>query len=66
MVWRYDLNVQSDSTVHVWPDSDAVEHDLVGVCVCGPRLVEQANGNVIVVHHSLDGREASEPPAPAT
>lgn len=49
------------STQHVYPVNDLVEHELVDdECVCGPR-VEFVEGGKVVVHHSLDGREASEP-----
>jgi len=59
--WRYPTDVGPDRTVHVWPDGpDAVDHDLDGPCICGPKLEEQPNGNVLVVHHSLDGRELTE------
>jgi hypothetical protein len=60
--WRVDLELQPDNTVHVWPDGpDHVDHDLDGAgCICGPTLEEQSNGNVLVVHHSLDGRELTE------
>lgn len=59
--WRVDSAIQPDNTVHVWPDGpDYVAHDLDGAaCICGPFLEEQANGWVMVVHHSLDGREMS-------
>lgn len=61
--WRVDLEVQPDSTLHVWPDLEQhLEHDLTGgACICGPALKEQANGVVLVTHHSLDGRELHEP-----
>lgn len=36
-------------------------HDLIGTCVCGPRLEEQDDGRVLVIHHSIDGRELTEP-----
>lgn len=60
--WRVDEQVQPDNTLHVWPDGpDSVDHVLDGAgCICGPRLKEQTNGYVLVVHHSLDGRENNE------
>ena len=62
MTWRSDAEVQADGTAHVWPEDDLVEHALTGVgCPCGPRAEEQPNGVVLVVHHSLDGREQHEP-----
>jgi hypothetical protein len=55
VAWHTDLEQQPDSTVHVWPEVDAVPHHLGQgeLCVCGPRLEEQANGTVLVVHHQL-------------
>jgi hypothetical protein len=62
MTWRVDLQVQSDHTIHVWPDDDIIEHDLgPGPCICQPFLEEQPSGRVMVCHHSLDGRELAEP-----
>lgn len=45
--------------------SDLIEHDTEGDdCVCGPTAepVKREDGSVgwVIVHHSLDGREASE------
>lgn len=53
------------TAVHVFPVGDLVEHDTSGAaCVCGPadEPVEREDGSVgwVVVHHSLDGREAAE------
>jgi hypothetical protein len=49
---------------HVVPVNDLVEHDTEGDCVCVPevRPVPRDDGSVawLVVHHSLDGREAAE------
>lgn len=54
------------TTYHVFPVNDLVEH-VTAVdqdCVCGPTTepVEREDGSVgwLVVHHSLDGREAHE------
>lgn len=48
------------STQHVYPVNDLVEHELEGDdCVCGPTT-EFVEGGKVVVHHSLDGREAWE------
>ncbi|SCL21666.1 hypothetical protein [Micromonospora inyonensis] len=52
---------------HVVPENDLIAHDSSGgqPCVCGPATVpvKRADGTVVwqVVHHSLDGREHSEP-----
>ncbi|QGZ17156.1 hypothetical protein HYQ19_gp057 [Arthrobacter phage DrYang] len=55
------------SPVHVWPLKDLVEHDTEdddGGCVCIPRTepVPREDGTIgwVLVHHSLDGREAHE------
>ena len=53
-----------DGHVHVSPLGDLIEHDLEGECVCGPRSepVPRDDGSMgwVVVHASLDGREALE------
>ena len=54
------------TTVHVRPVDDLINHDTDGDdCTCGPRVepVPSAGGTVgwLVVHHSLDGRELTEP-----
>ena len=62
--WRVDTELRPDNTIHVWPDGpDLVDHYLGtdAQCICGPYLEEQPSGNVLVCHHSLDGRELSEP-----
>jgi hypothetical protein len=52
------------STVHTVPVGDLIEHERSGGalcdCVCGPEVEFVANGGVVVVHHSLDGRELDE------
>jgi len=48
------------SVQHIYPAGDLIEHELEGDdCPCGPR-VEFVEGGQVVVHHSLDGREANE------
>lgn len=45
---------------HVYPLNDLIEHELVAdACVCGPQVKYQ--DGMLVLHHSLDGRELSEP-----
>lgn len=50
--------------VHVYPLADLVDHDTdTEGCVCGPRVecVPSDSGDGwLVVHASLDGREANE------
>lgn len=61
--WGGDL---PPGTVLTLPDDDVIEHsgDPDGDCVCGPRIepVDRDDGSMgwSVVHHSLDGREATE------
>lgn len=47
---------------HVFPNNDVIEHDTEhqGMCWCNPKMEEQENGNWVVVHNSLDGRERKE------
>ena len=48
------------SRVHVIPIGDLIVHDAEGDdCVCGPGS-EFVDGGVVIVHHSLDGRERDE------
>lgn len=44
---------------HVRPIDDLIEHEFEADCVCGPTIDENDNG-IIVIHHSLDGRERYE------
>ncbi|MGG7510891.1 hypothetical protein [Plantibacter sp. YIM 135249] len=49
--------------VHVIPTNDLLAHDDIGDdCLCGPRTepVQRDDGSYgwVIVHHSLDGREA--------
>jgi hypothetical protein len=51
--------------VHVWPDGDLIEHEIEGDdCPCGPQIepVPCDDGSMgwLIVHNSLDGREARE------
>ncbi len=54
-------------TAIVHPLGDLIEHDVDGEdrCVCGPTVepAKRPDGSVgwVYVHHSLDGRERSEP-----
>ena len=46
--------------VHVYPLNDLIDHDTEStMCICGPR-VDFTLAEVLVVHHSLDGRELNE------
>jgi hypothetical protein len=50
--------------VHVVPIGDLIEHETSDACPCGPRTepVKRDDGSMgwLHVHHSLDGREATE------
>ncbi len=55
-------------TLHVLPVNDIIEHEEDFNCVCGPDVQfnnpetgEFYDDGPIVKHHSLDGRELSEP-----
>lgn len=53
------------TVVHTFPLNDLIDHDTDSDdCVCGPRIepVPADDGSMgwVVVHHSLDGREANE------
>jgi hypothetical protein len=54
-------------TLHVLPAADLIEHETTEDCPCGPKAepVERDDGSMgwLHVHHSLDGREATEAPA---
>jgi hypothetical protein len=53
--------VKSMVNVHAYPLDDLIDHELEGdECLCGPAVLFEAGGQVIV-HHSLDGRELDEP-----
>lgn len=52
------------STYHVLPVNDVIDHTEDDHCLCGPRSegVQREDGSYgwVIVHHSLDGREAHE------
>lgn len=45
---------------HVIPQEDVIEHDQAVNCICRPTR-EVHYGIILLVHHSLDGREHREP-----
>lgn len=53
------------TSVHVIPVHDQIEHSEDEHCACGPEVeaVFRFDGSCgwLITHHSLDGREASEP-----
>lgn len=53
-------------TVHVYPINDLIAHELEGDdCPCGvtiePVPCEDGAMGWVIIHHSLDGRELTEP-----
>jgi len=53
------------TTVHTYPVADLIEHETSGdACPCGPTVEavfrEDGSNGWLIVHHSLDGREAHE------
>lgn len=53
-----------DTSVHVVPVDDLIDHDLADTCTCGPadQSVIRDDDSIgwITVHHSLDDREQWE------
>jgi hypothetical protein len=49
------------NVIHVVPEDDLVGHVLLSTCVCGPDLSDKSEAGMMYTHHSLDGRELSEP-----
>jgi hypothetical protein len=51
-------------SVHVLPTNDVIQHTVEEPCPCGPtdEPVKRLDGSVswLIVHHSVDNREASE------
>lgn len=47
---------------HIIPVNDYIEHDTNNFdqCICGPDVEYLENGNKLIKHHSLDGRELYE------
>lgn len=50
------MGIFKRSAVHIIPPADYIEHEPTPDCICGPRTEHNATG-ILVVHHSLDGRE---------
>jgi len=43
--------------MHILPKDDLIEHTCSDECVCGPMLESLGEGQILVTHISLDGRE---------
>ena len=56
------MSDEGTGPMHIRPLNDLVEHEWdYCVCVPTPQLVETDHGDEwLVIHHSLDGREAHE------
>lgn len=60
------MNATPDpNTVHTYPVNDLIKHETDGEdCACGPETipVPRDDGSMgwVILHHSLDGREANE------
>lgn len=54
----------SDGDWHVLPNNDAVAHEDRDDCLCGPKvepvLRDDGSCGWLIIHHSLDDREARE------
>ena len=46
--------------VHVMPENDLREHEQTRTCWCQPQLTQEPGADVVVIHHSADGRELVE------
>lgn len=61
MTWLTDR--LPDGEVHVVPVGDLIEHEAAD-CICGPLTEavfrDDGSNGWLTVHHSLDGREATE------
>lgn len=45
---------------HVTPVNDLKEHEESKYCWCHPKSERQSNGNWVIVHNAMDGRELKE------
>ena len=54
---------ESENEVDVAPLDDLIDHSLCCGCCCRPFVEEQYGARAVVIHHSFDGREASEGPS---
>lgn len=61
--WKLDHSFDA-AAVHIRPRADTIWHPLDDGCVCGPVVQpcrRRPGGDAwLVIHHSLDGREADE------
>lgn len=49
------------SIYHIVPINDIEDHDDTGTtCKCEPSVIFEEDGDIIVIHHSFDGRELLE------
>lgn len=65
--WDTSATDTTGDEIHVMPIGDLVEHETTSLCLCGPtgEIIgpEDTGGRpaMMYIHHSLDGRELSEP-----
>lgn len=59
-----ELELNSPVALHALPVDDLIQHEAAPDCVCSPTeeavFREDGSNGWLLVHHSLDGREASE------
>lgn len=48
---------KGNEEMHIIPQNDLIEHTCSDECVCGPTLTYLGEGQILVAHISLDGRE---------
>jgi len=53
--------VVTEEEIHILPHEDLIEHMESEECVCGPSLQDLGDGQIMISHASLDGREFNEP-----
>lgn len=58
------LELNDPECVHALPLDDLIQHEATEDCVCAPETEavfrEDGSNSWLLVHHSLDGREANE------
>ena len=50
-----------DRDVHIIPLDDLRVHEEIRTCWCVPTFLNEPDSELVVVHHSLDGRELIGP-----
>lgn len=60
MTTPLDALADDITDVHVMPVNDLIGHQGARDCWCKPMLTQEEGCHVVVVHHSMDGRELVE------